>query len=385
MPWNVRCTMNLKSEFVALASCEGANRRELCRRFGMSAKTGYKWLGRYAKAGTAGLEEHSRRPARSPARTALAMEDHVVALREKHPAWGGRKISARLAALGHADVPAPSTVTAILRRHGLLGAESLALPPHRWQRFEHAEPDALWQMDFKGDFALPRSRCYPLTVLDDHSRYNLVLGACSRPNTPSVQALLIEAFRRYGLPLRINTDNGPPFGTPSKLERGLTQLTLWLIRLGISISHSRPHHPQTNGKDERFHRSFKAEVHARQGFMSLPQAQLAFDDWRQIYNHERPHQALDMATPIERFRPSPRAFPDTLPPVHEAYSPHDLILRPDRYGLIKIGDYGITVPQLLCGHPIAARPYTTIDGRFDLFFCHHRFMRVCLRDRYATV
>ncbi|WP_441007307.1 helix-turn-helix domain-containing protein, partial [Paraburkholderia fungorum] len=208
--------MNLRLEFVELASQEGANRRELCRRFGISPKTGYKWLDRHAQGGATALTDHSRRPRQSPARTTPSVEQRVVELRRAHPAWGGRKISRRLCDLGHTDVPAPSTVTDILHRHGLIDpAASDAATA--WQRFEHAQPNDLWQMDFKGWFELQDGRhCSPLTMLDDHSRYNVTLDACICTDTRIVQHHLERTFRRYGLPLRINADNGSPWGSPSQ-------------------------------------------------------------------------------------------------------------------------------------------------------------------------
>ncbi|MBB5506631.1 transposase InsO family protein [Paraburkholderia sp. JPY681] len=269
--------MNLRLEFVCLALQEGANRRELCRRAGISAKTGYKWLSRHAQDSTAmALADRSRRPRQTPARTAPCVEQQVVQLRQAHPAWGGRKISRRLSDLGHTDVPAPSTVTDILHRHGLIdAAASAAATP--WQRFEHEQPNDLWQMDFKGWFDLQDGRhCSPLTMLDDHSRYNVTLDACIGTDTRTVQHHLERTFRRYGLPPRINADNGSPWGSPSQAGQ-LTELAIWLIRLGICLSHSRVAHPQTNGKEERFHRTLKAEVIAGHHFKDLPSAQRAFD------------------------------------------------------------------------------------------------------------
>jgi transposase InsO family protein len=243
--------MNLRLEFVQLASQEGANRRELCRRFGISPKTGYKWLDHHAQGGATALTDHSRRPQQSPARTTPSVEQQVIELRRAHPAWGGRKISRRLHDLGHTDAPAPSTVTDILHRHGLIDpAASAAATP--WQRFEHAQPNDLWQMDFKGWFDLQDGRhCSPLTMLDDHSRYNVTLDACICTDTRIGQHHLERTFRRYGLPLRINADNGSPWGSPSQPGQ-LTELAIWLIRLGVRLSHSRVAHPQTNGKEERF-------------------------------------------------------------------------------------------------------------------------------------
>jgi len=310
--------MSLRQEFVLLAQQEGSNRRELCRRFGISPQTAYKWLARYAVEGEAGLADRSRRPATYPEQTCAELEQRVVDLRREHPAWGGRKIRRRLQDLGYRDVPASSTITDILHRHDLITPQASA-QARAWERFEHAEPNYLWQMDFKGWFALrDGTQCSPLTVLDDHSRFNLLLAACTDTRTPVVQNHLCEAFRRYGLPLRINADNGAPWGSPAQPGQ-LTKLEMWLIRLGVRLSHSRPAHPQTNGKDERFHRSFKAEVLAGRYFATSRQAQHAFDHWRDVYNPQRPHEALALATPVTRYKPSPRPYPDRLPPIE--YSP----------------------------------------------------------------
>ena len=243
-----------------LASVEGANVRSLCRRFGISPTTGYKWLERWRVHGTAGLEELSRRPQHSPRRSDAATETAVLTLRAEHPAWGGRKIARRLKDLGHKEVPAPSTVTAILRRHGIeLGA--FGGGQTRLHRFERARPNELWQMDFKGHVPLHGGRLHPLTVLDDHSRFAVVLAACANEQTETVRQQLIAAFRRYGQPETMITDNGSPWGDGPGSP--FTPLGVWLIEHGIRISHSRPYHPQTMGKDERFHRSLKAEVLSR--------------------------------------------------------------------------------------------------------------------------
>jgi transposase InsO family protein len=377
MPWDARDTMSLRQEFVLLATHEGSNRRELCRRFGISPKTAYKWLARYAKDKAPGLEDRSRRPLCTPSRTPSELEAQVLALRQQHPAWGGRKISKRLKKLGYADAPAPSTVTSILHRHGLI-SEAASTQATAWQRFEHPQPNELWQIDFKGYFPTPAGLCYPLTVLDDHSRFNLVLAACARTNTQSVQPLLTEAFRRYGLPVRINADNGSPWGSPSEREHGITRLTVWLIRLGICISHSAPAHPQTNGKDERFHRSLKAEVLNGRSFNDLQHAQRAFDYWRHVYNKQRPHEALDLATPIERYRPSARTFPEQLPSIQ--YGPDDIVTEVGWDGRVRFKGRTLKVSNALHRLPIAFRSDPIEDGAYDVYFCHKRFMRLSLQD-----
>lgn len=360
-----------RREFVRLAQSKALSLAELCRRFGISRKTGYKWLKRALD-----LREHSRRPLHSPQRTAADMQDRVVALRERHPAWGGRKIARRLCDVGCSGVPHPNTVTHILHRHGLIDARRSG-EGARYQRFEHDRPNALWQMDFKGDFALSHGRCYPLTVIDDHARYNLVLHACAGQNRAQVQPVLTQAFRRYGLPERINTDNGQPWGSPSA-DHGLSQLSLWWIRLGIRVSFSAPAHPQTNGKDERFHRTLKAEVLSGRHFRDLRHAQAAFDAWRPIYNEQRPHDALQLQVPARRYQPSSRCFPEQLPVIE--YGPSDVVVTVGWQGLVRFKGRCFKVSNALKDQPIAFRP-TERDGHYELYYCHQRIMRIDLNEQ----
>lgn len=377
MPWSTRDTMSLRQEFVLLAQQEGSNRRELCRRFGISPQTAYKWLARYAELGDAGLSDRTRRPQHSPTHTAAELEQAVIALRQQHPAWGGRKISRRLSDLGHAQVPAPSTVTSILHRHGLITPEASAAAM-RWQRFEHAEPNQLWQMDFKGDFALGGGlRCSPLTVIDDHSRFNVVLAACTCTQTAIVQRHLRDAFERYGLPLRLNTDNGAPWGSPSQPGQ-LTSLGVWLIRLGVQLSYSRPAHPQTNGKDERFHRTLKAEALAGRHFATCELVQQALDAWRTVYNCERPHQAIDLATPVTRYRSSPRPYPAMLAPIE--YGPDDLIVNVGWNGELRFKHRRFKLSNALHGLPVALRPDPQQSDQYDLYFVHQYLGRIDLNQ-----
>ena len=257
MPWKEVSIMSQRLEFVTLASAAKANIRHLCRCYGISSATAYKWLHRFHSTGVNGLEDRSRRPHHSPSRSVVEMEEAIIDLRLKHPAWGGRKLRARLLALDHAAVPSSSTITAILRRHQLLDPKESA-KHQAFQRYERAAPNELWQMDFKGEFKLPHGRCYPLTILDDHSRFAIALQACARNTRNITQTALIQVFRRYGLPDRITCDNGSPWGSGGRSY--YTALGVWLMRLGIGVSHSRPHHPQTQGKDERFHRTLEAEL-----------------------------------------------------------------------------------------------------------------------------
>jgi transposase InsO family protein len=358
--------MDFKLEFVRLAGSPGVNRRELFRRFGISATLGYRLLSRYAAQGEAGLEERSRRPRASPRTTSGEIEAAVMMVRAEHPAWGGRKIAAVLRRQGLA-APSPSTVTQILRRHGVaLGA--FGGGHEAFIRFEHPAPNDLWQMDFKGHVRLGASgRLHPLTVLDDHSRFCVALEACADQERQTVKSRLIKAFQRYGLPWRITADNGPPWGSGMSgdgVGRSWTALGVWLLEHDIALSHSRPYHPQTQGKDERFHRTLKAEALSGPPFADLAQAARHLQSWRTIYNTQRPHQALDLATPITRYAPSSRRYQATVEPF--VYGPDDLIRRVDD-GRISFNARRIRVPKAFSGKIIALRP-TDVDGQYHLVF-----------------
>lgn len=367
MPWQEQSTMSLRDEFVWLARAEGANRTRLCQRFGISRKTGYKWLAR-AQEDPAGLADHSRRPHICPQQTSAAVEARVVAERVAHPTWGGRKLRARLCQQGLSGVPSASTITAILARHALLGPG--AGEPRAWQRFEHPAPNLLWQMDFKGHFALQTTgqRCHPFTVLDDHSRFALGLVACRDEQTATVQAALTALFTRYGLPERLLADNGSPWGGAEDPAHPWTRLTVWLLRLGIAVSHGRAYHPQTQGKEERFHRTLREELLARRVLLTLAQAQQAFDTWRDEYNLIRPHAALGDAVPASRYQPSPRPFPASLPPL--SYETSDQVRMVHDGGRITFHGRTYRVGQAFTTFPVAVRP-TDQDGHWCVYFATH--------------
>jgi transposase InsO family protein len=375
MPWKESSRMSLRTEFVLLAQKPNANLSLLAQRFGISRKTAYKWLQRFQDGGTIALADGSRKPHCSPARTPQELEQLVLHLRHQHPAWGGRKLRARLLALGHTHVPAASTMTAILRRHGCLDGSRAGLP-RDCQRFEHPAANDLWQMDFKGHFAMTDGqRCHPLTVLDDHSRYALGLVACADQQTATVRTALTGLFGRYGLPRRMLMDNGAPWGDAA--DSPYTPLTVWLLHLGVRVSHGRPYHPQTQGKDERFHRTLRAELLSRQTFSNLADCQRPFDVWRQVYNHERPHDALQLAVPATRYQPSPRPLPPALPPIE--YPLGSVVRKVQQGGWFSYRGHGYRISKAFHGYPIALRPQAQ-DGQLAIWFCQHRVAILDLRQ-----
>ena len=372
MPWQEMTKMSQKHELVSLAQYDGVNKRDLFRRYNVSHTTGYRLINRFEAEGEDGLRERSRRPHNSPNRTPPQMEEAVLAVRDEHPAWGGRTIRRRLQDLGHDPVPSASTITAILSRNGRLRS---ARPDTRdWTRFERPLPNDLWQMDFKGHFPTAEGRCHPMTVIDDHSRFALGLNACSNERAETVRQHLTAIFRAYGLPARMLMDNGAPWGTDA--AHAHTHLTVWLMRLGVAVSHGRPYHPQTQGKCERFHRTLKAELLQGRHFADIAACQRAFDRWRHTYNAERPHQALDLDTPLSRYTPSVRNFPETLPAVE--YADCDLVRKVMDGGWVSFKGREFRVGKAFRGQYVALRP-TRTDGVWGVWFMTYLIAQVDLR------
>lgn len=367
MPWKAFSVVDSRREFVRLAGLGEVSVAALCRRFGISRQTGFMLLRRHREGGDAALSDRSRRPHDSPRRVPPEMEARILDLRAAHPRWGGRKLARRLCDMGVAGVPAPSTVTEVLRRAGQLDPAE-AVRHRAFQRFERPAPNELWQMDFKGHIAAGVGRCHPLTVLDDHSRYALGIIACAGETRAEVQHQLSLLFRRYGLPGAILCDNGSPWGSSGKngqLAVQRTGLEVWLMRLGVAIRHGRPRHPQTQGKDERFHRTLDVEVLQGRNFTDLAECQSAFNAWRPVYNEQRPHEALSLAVPASRYRPSLVNFPEVLP--MPAYHSTDLVRRVRPDGYFSLNGRTIGLSQAFAGLDIALRP-TQRDGVLTLHF-----------------
>lgn len=358
--------MSERMEFVLLARQEGVNFRTLCRRFGISVKTGCKWRARFRAGGVEALADRSRRPRHSPKRSAAEVVEEVVDLRRQHPTWGGRKLRRRLLDLGHLAVPSASTCTAILRRAGLLQELPATRP---YQRFERSLPNELWQLDHKGHFPTQSGeRCHPLCMVDDCSRFNLLLAAQRDQKGASVAEQLAQSFTLYGLPEALLCDNGPPWGTADP-TCPYTTLTVWLLRLGIRVLHGRPYHPQTQGKEERFHRTLGHDLIDRHTWRDLAHCQREFDRYRQIYNCERPHDSLAGATPMSRYRPSVRGLPSRLPPIEYASGTEVRIVRDS--GVLTFRGQTWYVGKCFAGLPLGLRPQPGADGRCEVCFASH--------------
>jgi transposase InsO family protein len=366
--------MSIRQEFVTLASLPESNVSLLCRRFGISRKTGYKWLDRFRQDGEPGLADRSRRPHQAPGKTEASVEQMVIELRKQHPAWGARKLKRRLEDLHRKDMPARSTVNSILGRHGLIDpSQSAKHVPVR--RFERAAPNELWQMDFKSPLTTTAGICHPLTVLDDHSRFNILLKACEDQRKETVEEALIGAMRKYGMPASMLTDNGPPWGSFGS-ECYFTALGAWLIRRGVKLIHGRPLHPQTQGKDERFHRTIDVELLSQKVPTDNNHCEQIFASRQFIYNYERPHEALNLAVPASRYAPSKRSFPEALPPIE--YGTQDQVRKVCAKGTISFKGRLHKIGSAFHGEPVAVRP-TEEDGKMNVFYCHQRVAEIDLR------
>lgn len=375
MPWEDCTKMSKRKEFILFVEKEDVNFTKLCERYRISPKTGYKWLHRWQELGEEGLKDRSRRPHNSPNKTPDDTEDAVVDARGDHKQWGGRKLRAYLINQKNlVHVPVASTINTILRRKGELDDKKKEAPHGPWHRFEHDAPNDLWQMDFKGKVDTVAESCYPLTVLDDHSRLSPLTKVCLNQKGETVREGLIQAFRTYGLPSMILTDNGSPWSAAPASR--YTMLSVWLIRLGITVKHGRPYHPQTQGKDERFHRTMKVELLNNKVFKDHTHCQMELDKWREMYNMVRPHEALGGLPPITRYKPSMRSYPEELPPIE--YSQIDIVRKVQDDGTISFKGTQYKIGRAFHHYPVAVRP-TETDGLYRVYFCHQKVSEINLR------
>ena len=314
--------MRQRLEFCILASKPESNVSDLCRRYNITRRTGYKWMKRYYEENVTGLTDRNRRPNHFPNKTPEAIENYVIQKRIVDPTWGSLKLHKLISndkekgLYNYEKIPCRSAINKILKRNGLIDSNSSKVSK-AFERFEYDYPNELWQMDFKGWFRLlNRQQCHPLTITDDHSRFNICLEACKNQQEETVKHTLISVFRKYGLPYMILTDNSVPWGTAGNDSvegfRSYTALEKWLIRLNIKLIHGRPYHPQTQGKEERFHRTLKQELIDREQFRDHNHCQKRFDWWREKYNCIRPHEALDLKTPSDLYTPSVKTYPEQL-------------------------------------------------------------------------
>ena len=333
MPWLTTNPMDERVKFIAAYLRGELGVSRLCEVFGVSRKTAYKWIGRYAEGGVAELLERSRRPHSNPKATSIEVVSLIVAMRKEHPFWGPKKL---LAMIGNAypglKLPATSTVGHLLAHHGLTRARrsTRRATPYGQPFLGYDKPNAVWCADFKGHFRLAdRTRCHPLTITDGFSRYLLRCEALRHPRHDETRTIFEQAFREFGLPDAIRTDNGPPFA--SVTLGGLSKLAVWWIRLGIRPERIEPGRPEQNGRHERMHRTLKAEA-TKPVRLDLATQQARFDEWRKEFNEVRPHEALGQKTPASFYAASPRLYPLELPEL--VYPPHFETRRVNQSGYI---------------------------------------------------
>lgn len=363
MPWDVKDVVERRLELVEAMLIPGVNVTRLCEHFGVSTKTAYKWKHRYEADGVDGLADQSRAPRSSPNKTDPRVEEQVCDVRGEFPLWGARKLKKVLTRRGVTGLPVESTITEILRRNDLLDGPGTGTVA--WTRFVAESPNDMWQMDFKGWFETGSGRCEPFDVLDDHSRYNLCLDAYGDQQETTVKGRLTSVFDENGLPNTILCDNGSPWANTQPGFRW-TGLGVWLIDLGVGLSHARVRHPQTIGKDERFHRTLKLEViSTRDHWDNLAQVQEAFDRWRPIYNHQRPHDALDGDVPADRYRPSTRSMPTRIEPVD--YPDHLSVRKVSERGQISFQKQRIRIGSAFGARHVGIAA-TDTDGVFDVYY-----------------
>lgn len=373
MPWKEQTVENSREEFVRRVLAREASKSALCREYGISRPTGDKWLKRYQEGG--GLSDRSRRPFHTPNKIPPEDEARIVAARIAEPAVGAMKTRRMLRDEGWEEPPSVSTINAVFRRNGLITKQASAQATP-YVRFQKDAPNIMWQADFKGDYALgDRQRCYPLSILDDYSRFCLCGDAKPNMQLPGTIESFKNTFLQYGLPDTLLCDNGVPWGCSQSTS--ITAFEVWLMELGILTMHIRPKHPQCQGKVERFNGSFKKERLQFYTPKNLADAQRQREEYREFYNEKRPHHALDLDTPASRYTPSSRSMPEKIE-AWEYESGCD-IRKVKQSGYITYAGHGFYLSEGLKGKEIALLPSET-DGILDILFRQFRVARLSLHE-----
>lgn len=378
MAWNERTVEIMREEFVRRVLAQEASKSALCREYGISRPTGDKWIERFQEGQS--MSNRSRAPLSSPGRTDAAMEAEIVRIRRLHPALGAVKLRKIMANAGYTGLPCARTFNNIFQRNGLIQREdSRAATPH--QRFEKSAPNEMWQADFKGDFRMGNGlRCHPLNIIDDCSRFNLCVEALTNETFDAVKPIMDRLFREYGLPFSFLCDNGNPWGTAQSL--GYSRFEVWLMELGVLTLHGRPRHPQTQGKEERFNRSFTRECLKGKTFSDAKQAQICFDEYRTFYNEIRPHFALDLDVPAQHYTPSTKKMPNKIEPWD--YGQDYQLCKVKETGYFNYRGQGFFLSEAFGGKTIAVRE-SYLPGQITLVFRQFKIGRIDLDNRVYTL
>ena len=364
MPWKDKTVEELRKEFIEAANT-ASNFSSLCREFGITRKTGYKWLKRCEESDD--LTDRSHVPHCIPGKTPEEIERIILNLRSENPGWGAKTLRKVLENNGYANLPCVRTINNILLRNGCI-SEAESQKRKEFIRFQREYCNELWQVDFKGDFALlDGTRCFPLDILDDCSRY--CLRAEGKSNTQGVRQSFEATFVEFGLPKAILSDNGAQF---AGFKGGYTQFERWLMDLDIIPIHGRIMHPQTQGKIERFHRTMKTELLEHRIFANLSEASVALDQWRIKYNEVRPHEALGMKCPAEVYIPSQRSYPTKIEPYE--YSGLYHMIKVNNWGYLRFDNIRVFLSETMADTYLEIRP--TENDSFWVCYRNYRIAEI---------
>lgn len=360
MPWESKTVEELRKEFI-IASKTTSNFSSLCREFGITRKTGYKWIARAEETNDLSDRSHARKNISN--KTDKETENLILSVRKDNPAWGGKTIRQVLVNQGHEDLPCVKTCNNILKRNGCISEEE-SLKHKPFVRFERDKCNQMWQTDFKGDFALlDGTRCFPLDILDDHSRFSIKIAA--KPNTLGVADSFREAFYEYGMPDSVLSDNGWTF---RGFRNGYTHFEKWLMNHDILPIHGRIMHPQTQGKIERFHRTMKTELLNQNKFKDILDADRGLQEWRMKYNNLRPHEALNMKCPAEVYIPSDRTYIDNIKKFEYGGQHH--VIKVNSWGYVRFNGWQVYLSETMINENIEFRPNPHGDS---FFACYRNF------------
>ena len=361
MPWECKTVEDQRREF-AQAAMYCKNFSALCREFGITRRTGLKWKERYTACQP--LTDRSRKPHTTPTRTPEEVELLILAVRAENPGWGAKTIHRVLERRGCQNLPCVKTVNNILHRYGCISSEE-SQKRQPYTSFEKERCNVMWQTDFKGEFRMKDNNyCYPLTILDDHSRYSLRIAP--RLSTANVVIpVFTEVFQQYGMPDSMRSDNGAQF---AGFRKGYTQFEKWLIDLDILPIHGRIKHPQTQGKIERFHRTMKHELLNRTEIADIEDAQTKFRLWQDKYNNLRPHEALGMKTPGEVYEPSQRQYESKVKEFEYGGEHH--VLKVNSWGYVRFNGWQVYLSETMANQYIEFR--TSSDGE-TFVACYRNF------------